>query len=99
MLVAEEAVEIQVLSRQGKSILAIARMPEVSRNTVRRYVSGNRPSQGGGAIYVNRGTVTINDFYFGPFTLTGDSSSHGRDLCQHWRNPRGRTGRFYFYTQ
>jgi transposase len=38
MLVAEEAVEIRVLSRQGKSIREIARMLEVSRNTVRRYV-------------------------------------------------------------
>ena len=40
MLVAEEAVEIRVLSRQGKSIREIARMLEVSRNTVRRYVRG-----------------------------------------------------------
>jgi transposase len=38
MLVAEEAVEIRVLRRQGKSIRAIARMLEVSRNTVRRYI-------------------------------------------------------------
>jgi Homeodomain-like domain len=38
MLVAEEAVEIRVLSRQGKSIREIARMLEISRNTVRRYV-------------------------------------------------------------
>src|SRR5208283_2834710 len=40
MLVAEEAVEIRVLSRQGKSIRAIARMLDVSRNTVRRYLRG-----------------------------------------------------------
>ena len=38
MLVAEEAVEIRVLSRQGKSIREIARMLDVSRNTVRRYL-------------------------------------------------------------
>src|ERR1700730_9492145 len=38
MLVAEEAVEIRVLSRQGKSIRDIARMLKVSRNTVRRYL-------------------------------------------------------------
>jgi len=39
MLVAEEAVEIRVLSRQGKkSIREIARMLNVSRNTVRRYL-------------------------------------------------------------
>jgi len=38
MLVAEEAVEIRVLRRQGKSIRAIARTLEVSRNTVRRYL-------------------------------------------------------------
>jgi transposase len=38
MLVAEGAVEIRVLSRQGKSIREIARMLEVSRNTVRRYL-------------------------------------------------------------
>jgi transposase len=38
MLVAEEAVEIRVLRRQGKSIREIARMLKVSRNTVRRYL-------------------------------------------------------------
>jgi hypothetical protein len=38
MLVAEEAVEFRVLRRQGKSIRAIARMLDVSRNTVRRYL-------------------------------------------------------------
>jgi len=41
MLVVERAVEIRVLSRQGKSIREIARMLEVSRNTVRRYLRGN----------------------------------------------------------
>ncbi len=40
MLVAEEAVEIRVLKRQGKSIREIARTLEVSRNTVRRYLRG-----------------------------------------------------------
>ena len=40
MLVAEEAVEIRVLSRQGKSIRDIARMLKISRNTVRRYIRG-----------------------------------------------------------
>jgi hypothetical protein len=35
---AEEAVEIRVLRRQGKSIREIARMLEVSRNTARRYL-------------------------------------------------------------
>ena len=40
MLVAEEAVEIRVLRRQGKSIREIARTLEVSRNTVRRYLRG-----------------------------------------------------------
>jgi hypothetical protein len=35
MLLAEEAVEIRVLRQQGKSIREIARMLEVSRNTVR----------------------------------------------------------------
>jgi len=38
MLVAEEAVEIRVLRRQGKSIRDIARMLDLSRNTVRRYL-------------------------------------------------------------
>jgi transposase len=38
MLVAEETVEIRVLKRQGKSIRTIARMLNVSRNTVRRYL-------------------------------------------------------------
>jgi transposase len=36
--VVEEAVEIRVLSRQGKSVRAIARTLGVSRNTVRRYL-------------------------------------------------------------
>jgi transposase len=40
MLVAEEAVEIRVLKRQGKSIREIARVLAVSRNTVRRYLRG-----------------------------------------------------------
>jgi hypothetical protein len=40
MLVAEEAVEIRVLKRQGKSIREIARTLDVSRNTVRRYLRG-----------------------------------------------------------
>jgi transposase len=38
MLVLEEAVEIRVLKRQGKSVRAIARTLGVSRNTVRRYL-------------------------------------------------------------
>ena len=41
MLVAEEAVEIRVLSKQGKSIRDIARLLKVSRNTVRRYLRGD----------------------------------------------------------
>jgi len=36
MLVVERAVEIRVLSTQGKSIREIARKLEVPRNTVRR---------------------------------------------------------------
>jgi len=43
MLVAEEAVEIRVLRRQDKSIREIARMLEVSRNAVRRYVRSDGP--------------------------------------------------------
>ncbi len=44
MLLAEEAVEIRVLRRQGKSIREIARTLDVSRNTVRRYLrSGDLP--------------------------------------------------------
>jgi transposase len=38
MLVAEEAVEIRVLRRQGKSIREIARLLNMSRNTVRHYL-------------------------------------------------------------
>src|SRR5271168_810624 len=38
MLVVEKAVEIRVLSKQGKSVRAIARTLGVSRNTVRRYL-------------------------------------------------------------
>jgi len=41
MLVAEEAVEIRVLRPQGKSIRKIARMLNLSRNTVRRYLRGD----------------------------------------------------------
>jgi len=41
MLVVERTVEIRVLTRQGKSIREIARMLEVSRHTVRRYLCGN----------------------------------------------------------
>jgi transposase len=41
MLVVERAVEIRVLRRQGKSIREIARMLDVSRNTVRRYLRGD----------------------------------------------------------
>jgi transposase len=39
-LAAEETVGIRVLSRQGKSIRAIARTLGVSRNMVRRYLRG-----------------------------------------------------------
>jgi transposase len=42
MLVVEEAVEIRVLRRQGKSIREIARMLDVSRNTVGRYLRRER---------------------------------------------------------
>ena len=38
MLVAEEAVEIRVLRRQGKRIREIARTLDLSRNTLRRYL-------------------------------------------------------------
>ena len=38
MLVAEEAVEIRVLRRQGESIREIARVLGTPRNTVRRYL-------------------------------------------------------------
>ena len=40
MLLAEEAVETRVLKQQGKSIREIARMLDVSRNMVRRYLRG-----------------------------------------------------------
>jgi transposase len=49
MLVVERAVEIRVLRRQGKSVRAIARMLDVSRNTVRRYL------RGGGLPHYERG--------------------------------------------
>jgi len=45
MLTQEEAVEIKVLSRQGKGIREIARDVGVSRNTVRRYLRGLAPSR------------------------------------------------------
>ena len=37
--------EIRVLRRQGKSIREIARMLDVSRNTVRRYVRSEGPAR------------------------------------------------------
>ena len=40
MLTQEEAVEVRVMARQGKSIREIARDLGVSRNTVRRYLRG-----------------------------------------------------------
>src|SRR5882672_1437670 len=42
MLTQEQAVEIQVLERQGQSIRRIARELGVSRNTVRRYLREQR---------------------------------------------------------
>lgn len=42
MLVEEEVVEVHILSKQGKSIRAIARELGISRNTVKRYL--NTPS-------------------------------------------------------
>ncbi len=42
-LVAEAAVEIRVLRRQGKGIREIARMLDMSRNTVRRYLRVEGP--------------------------------------------------------
>jgi transposase len=45
MLAAEEAVEIRVLRRQGRSIREVARTLDVSRNTVRRYLRSNGLSQ------------------------------------------------------
>ncbi|HEY4366593.1 MAG TPA: helix-turn-helix domain-containing protein, partial [Steroidobacteraceae bacterium] len=42
MLTQEQAVEIQVLRRQGQSIRRIARELGVSRNTVRRYLREQR---------------------------------------------------------
>src|ERR1700746_3557923 len=38
MLVAEEAVEIRVLKRQGKRLRGVGRARGLSRNTVRRYL-------------------------------------------------------------
>lgn len=43
MLTQELAVEIQVLSKQGRSIRQIARETGLSRNTVRRYLREGRP--------------------------------------------------------
>ncbi len=43
MLTQEQGVEIRVLSRQGKSIRAIARELGISRVTVRRYLSDPEP--------------------------------------------------------
>ena len=43
MLTQEQAVEIQVLNKQGRSIRQIARETGLSRNTVRRYLREGRP--------------------------------------------------------
>lgn len=40
MLTQEQAVEIQVLHRQGRSIAQIMRETGLSRNTVRKYLRG-----------------------------------------------------------
>jgi transposase len=41
MLTKEIFVDIKVLHKQGKSIRAIAKELDVSRNTVRKYIRGN----------------------------------------------------------
>jgi transposase len=43
MLTLEQAVTIQILHQQGKSIKAISRELGVSRNTVRKYLRQNTP--------------------------------------------------------
>lgn len=45
MLVAEEVVEIRVLRQQGKSVRGIARLLELSRNTVRSYLRSEGPQR------------------------------------------------------
>ncbi len=47
MLVAEEAVEIRVLRRQGQGIREIARLLNVSRNTVSSFREGTRATLSG----------------------------------------------------
>jgi transposase len=42
MLTQEQAVEIRVLERQGRSIRQIMRDTGLSRNTVRKYLRGRR---------------------------------------------------------
>lgn len=48
MLTGEEVLEIRILHRQGKSIRAIARDLQVSRETVRKYLRepGREPGYG-----------------------------------------------------
>ncbi|MFW1759785.1 helix-turn-helix domain-containing protein, partial [Acinetobacter guillouiae] len=45
MLTLEQAVTIQILHQQGKSIKAISRELGVSRNTVRKYLRQNTTPQ------------------------------------------------------
>ena len=45
MLSEESVLEISILARQGKSIRAIAAELGIARNTVRRYLRGERPAQ------------------------------------------------------
>ena len=45
MLSKESILEIQILARQGHGVRSIARELGISRNTVRRYLRGERPSE------------------------------------------------------
>ncbi len=47
MLTLEEAVTIQVLSKQGRGVREMARELGVSRNTVRKYLRDGRPQRYG----------------------------------------------------
>lgn len=45
MLSKESILEIQILARQGHGVCSIARELGISRNTVRRYLRGERPPE------------------------------------------------------
>jgi transposase len=60
MLTQEQAVEVRVLKRQGKSIRAIARELGLSRVTVRRYLRKSGAQRYGPRALISQSTTTVS---------------------------------------